>query len=84
MVASIFYYLATTPRHNFYAEVLGLIQHLTAFVFLHLFSEGEMKIAVQVESKRGCTVCCLQVWETQSISEYLQHSPLKNEIKSAM
>lgn len=65
MVASIFYYLAATPRHNLYAEVLGLIQHLTAFVFLHLFSEEEMEVAAQVESKRGHKVCCLQVWKTQ-------------------
>lgn len=51
-------------RHNLYAEVLSLIQHFADFVFHHLFSEGEKDIAVQVESQRGCTVCCLHVGET--------------------
>lgn len=64
MVASTFYCSIAAPRCNLYAEVLGLIQHFTAFVFHHLFSERETEIAVEVESQRGCTVCCLQVWET--------------------
>lgn len=35
-----FYCSAAAPRCNLYAEVLGLIQHFTAFVFHHLFSWG--------------------------------------------
>lgn len=59
MVGSTLQCSDTVLRSDLDAEVLGLIQSFTDFVFHHMYSEGETEITVQVNRQKEteCPVC---------------------------